>query len=110
MKVAILSFENWGMTDLQENLPKDTTQLLIRGNTELDRYVKAYAQEHKMELIEFEPDFEEDGPLASLKSIHRMVEEADTLLLFLDGKGFRIQYIADYAKEMGKEVQAILLK
>ena len=66
-----------------------------------------YALEHGMKLKEFLPNYEKYGRIAPLKRNITIIENADMVLAFWDGKSRGTKFTIDKAKQRGIPVQII---
>ena len=66
-----------------------------------------YALEHGMKLTEFLPNYEKYGRIAPLKRNITIIENADMVLAFWDGKSRGTKFTIDKAKPRGIPVQII---
>ncbi len=66
-----------------------------------------YALEHGMKLTEFLPNYEKYGRIAPLKRNITIIENADMVLAFWDGKSRGTKFTIDKTKQRGIPVQII---
>ncbi len=99
MKVAVI-----GSRDLQGNhpedyLPEDTTEIVSGGARGIDTCAKNYALQHGLKLTEFLPDYKQYGRGAPLRRNITIIEYADMVLAFWDGKSRGTKYVIDNCKQ-----------
>lgn len=104
MKVAIV-----GSRDLSINIdgfiPVETTCIISGGAIGIDTQAENYADAHGIPTIIIRPEYEKYGKQAPLVRNKRIVESADCVLAFWDGKSRGTSYTIDYAKKIGKPVR-----
>ena len=66
--------------------------------------------EHHIPLIEFKPDYIKYGQRAPLVRNRWIVEGADQVLAFWDGKSRGTMHTVEYAKKLGKPVRIVLIQ
>lgn len=86
MKVAIVGSRNLIVDDLQVFLPEGVTEIVSGGARGIDTCAKEYALAHDIKLTEFLPDYKRYGKSAPLRRNIQIVNYADKVLAFWDGK------------------------
>ena len=95
MKVAIIGSRNLQIENLQNYLPKDVTTIISGGAKGIDSCAREYAHSHDVQLIEFLPDYAAFGRNAPLKRNITIIEHADFVVAFWDGKSHGTKYVID---------------
>jgi len=73
-----------------------------------DKLVKKYAEEYKYEIIEFPPQYDKyPYKVAPIKRNDQIVEKADVLIAFWDGKSKGTKYTIERAYKKGMPVRII---
>lgn len=67
MKVAIIGSRNLKVENLEQYLPKETTEIVSGGAVGIDRCAREYAIAEKIKLTEFLPEYYKYGRSAPLK-------------------------------------------
>lgn len=110
MKVAIVGSRSIVMKDFSEYLPADVTEIVSGGAHGIDRSAAAYAQSHGIPLTEFLPDYTQYGKSAPLRRNVQIIEYADIVLVFWDGRSRGSKFVIDNCKKRGKPYKTFLLK
>lgn len=108
MKVAIIGSRNLAVNNLGDYLPLGTDEIISGGAKGIDSCAKKYALEHGLKLTEFLPKYKEYGKAAPIIKNKLIVEAAQLVLAFWDGKSRGTRYTIDYAKKLGIEVKIIM--
>ena len=95
MKTAIIGSRNITNIDLSRFIPKETTEIISGGAKGVDTIAKEYALENGLKLTEFLPEYERYGKGAPLKRNITIIESADIVLAFWDGKSRGTKFVID---------------
>ncbi len=101
MKVAVIGSRNLQVADLARYLPADTTEIVSGGARGIDTCARDYALAHDLKLTEFLPDYQSFGRGAPLKRNITIIEHADLVLAFWDGRSRGTKYVIDQCKTRG---------
>ena len=104
MKVAIVGSRSIRIDDLAPYIPKETTEIVSGGASGVDTCAKDYAISHKIKLTEFLPNYERYGKAAPIKRNSQIVNYADEVIAFWDGKSHGTKHVLDLCKKLGKEI------
>ena len=74
MKVAVIGSRNLIVADLENYLPKDTTEIVSGGARGIDTCARKYATDNKLKLKEFLPNYNLYGKSAPLKRNIEIIE------------------------------------
>ena len=107
MKVAVIGSRTVQVADLGAYLPDDVTEILSGGAIGVDACAKEYAQAHQIQLTEYLPDYRRYGRGAPLKRNMTILQNADLVLAFWDGKSRGTKYVIENAQKLGVPVQII---
>lgn len=108
MKVAVIGSRGLTINNLGEYLPEDTTEIISGGAKGVDACAREYAKSHGIKLTEFLPEYEKYGKSAPLKRNISIIEAADVVLAFWDGKSRGTKFVIDKCREVGKKIQIIM--
>lgn len=108
MKTAIIGSRGLTVNDLGEYLPDGTTEIVSGGAKGIDTCAKNYALAHNIKLTEFLPDYKQFGKGAPLKRNIQIIEYADIVLAFWDGKSRGTKYVIDNCRKTGVEVKVYI--
>lgn len=109
MKVAIIGSRGLSVTDLGRYLPKNTTEIVSGGARGVDTSARAYALSHGIKLMEFLPEYTKYGRSAPLKRNITIIEYADIVLAFWDGKSRGTKFVIDNCRKLGVEVRVYII-
>ena len=110
MKAAVIGSRGLTVTDLEKYLPEDTTEIVSGGARGIDTCARNYALAHNIRLTEFLPDYEQFGRIAPLKRNLQIIEYADIVLAFWDGKSRGTKYVIDNCNKSGVEVRVYIVE
>lgn len=110
MKVAIIGSRNVIVENLGDYLPENTTEIVSGGAKGVDSCAKEYAEKNGIKLTEFLPDYARYRRGAPLKRNIQIVEYADTVLAFWDGKSRGTKFVIDTCEKIGREVKVIIME
>ena len=109
MRVAVvgsrtLCVENWG-----KYLPPNTDIIISGGAKGIDQSVGAYARSHGITLKEFLPEYDKYGKRAPLLRNISIIENADLVLAFWDGKSRGTEFVIDMCRARSIPIQVFLM-
>lgn len=107
MKVAVIGSRNLTVDNIGDHLPDDVTEIVSGGAKEIDRCAREYALKHGIALKEFLPDYERYGKAAPLKRNDEIIDYADMVLAFWDGKSRGTKYVIDKCDRLNTTVKVI---
>ena len=99
MKVAVIGSRNLRVDDLGEYLPEGVTEIVSGGARGIDTCARNYALANGLKLTEFLPEYEKYGRGAPLRRNITIIEYADFVLAFWDGKSRGTKYVIDNCKK-----------
>lgn len=109
MKVAVIGSRGLAVDNLGDYLPEGTDEIVSGGAKGIDTCAAEFARANNIKLTEFLPDYKRFGRGAPLKRNITIIEYADTVLAFWDGKSKGTAFVIDNAKKLGKEIRVIEL-
>ncbi|MBQ9413520.1 MAG: hypothetical protein IJU16_00165 [Clostridia bacterium] len=104
MKVAVIGSRSLRVEDLGRYLPAGTTEIVSGGARGVDTSARLYAQEHGLKLTEFLPEYDKYGGGAPLRRNIQIIDYADEVLAFWDGKSRGTKFVIDNCRKRGKKV------
>ena len=107
MKVAIIGSRSISSVELK-NYVTEGDELVSGGAIGVDRCVAEYAQQKGVKLTQFLPQYERYGRAAPILRNREIVEYADKVVAFWDGKSKGTYSVIEYAKKQGKPCQVVL--
>lgn len=99
MRVAVIGSRGLSVDDLENYLPEGTTEIVSGGARGIDTCAKNYALQHDLKLTEFLPEYDKYGRGAPLRRNITIIEHADLVLAFWDGKSRGTKYVIDNCKK-----------
>ena len=102
MKVAVIGSRELWVNDLEKYLPENTTEIVSGGARGVDTCAKNYAVRNNIKLTEFLPEYDKYGKIAPLLRNNEIIEYADMVLAFWDGKSRGTYYVINKCKELNK--------
>ena len=95
MRVAVIGSRGLQIGNLGDYLPPETTEIVSGGVRGVDACAREYAQRHGLKLTEYMPEYSRYGRAAPLKRNITIIENADLVLAFWDGKSHGTKYVID---------------
>ncbi len=108
MKVAVIGSRGLRVDNLEKYLPKETTEIVSGGARGIDACAREYAVRNNIKLTEFLPEYERYGRSAPLKRNLLIIDYADYVLAFWDGKSYGTKYVIDNCKKKNKPVRVLI--
>lgn len=105
MKVAVIGSRTLKIDNLGDYLPQNTTEIISGGAKGIDSCAREYALSHNIKLTEILPDYARYGKGAPLKRNITIIQSADIVLTFWDGKSRGTKFVIDKCDEMGVNVK-----
>ena len=104
MKLAVVGSRTWNdYKRMAHNLDCIYPTTIISGGARgADKLAAQYATERGLKLIEFLPDWKRDGRSAGYKRNQYIVDEADKVIVFWDGRSRGAQHTMRLAEKAGK--------
>ena len=110
MKIAIVGSRSLTMDNFDDFLPAEAIELLCGGARGIDTCVREYAKRKGLVLTEFFPNYARFGRAAPLKRNLEMIERADEVVAFWDGKSRGTAFVIDACKKSGKPITVHILE
>lgn len=104
MNVANVGSRNLS-PDVESYLPGETTAIVTGGAKGVDQAAMDMAKRLSLELIVFRPDYKRYGRGAPIVRNQQIVQKADLVLAFRDGKSRGTKSSIDFAKKAGKKLK-----
>ena len=99
MKVAVIGSRGLHVDHLEGYLPEGVTEIVSGGTKGIDTCAKDYALAHGLKLTEFLPEYKKYGRGAPLRRNITIIEYADLVLAFWDGRSSGTMYVIDNCKK-----------
>lgn len=105
MKVAVIGSRTLIINNLGDYLPQNTTEIISGGAKGVDSCAREYALSHNIRLTEILPEYARYGKGAPLKRNITIIQSADIVLTFWDGKSRGTKFVIDKCAELGVNVK-----
>ena len=93
MKVAVIGSRGLTVSNLGDYLPCDTTEIISGGAKGVDTCARDYALSHGIKITEYLPEYKKYGRAAPLKRNITIIQNADLVLAFWDGKSKGTKFV-----------------
>lgn len=110
MKIAVIGSRNLHIENLGIYLPQDCTEIVSGGAKGVDQSAAEFARIHGIKLSEFLPQYSIYGKGAPIVRNKQIVDYADLVLAFWDGRSAGTRSVIKYCEKIGKECKIILLE
>ena len=110
MKIAVIGSRSLHIKNLESYLPQDCTEIVSGGACGIDQSAAEYAVTHAIKLTEFLPQYSIYGRAAPIVRNKQIVDYADYVLAFWDGKSAGTLSVIRYCEKSGKQCKIILIK
>ena len=107
MKIAVAGSRTILEIDLAPYVG-DATEIVSGGAKGVDSLAAAYAHAHSIKLVEFLPEYALYGRAAPIKRNEKIVDYADRVVVFWDGKSRGTLSVIKYAEKVGKPCEVVL--
>lgn len=109
MKVAIIGSRTLNVENLGDYLPESITEIVTGGAKGIDFCAEKYAKENGLRLVEFLPEYEKYRRNAPLVRNKLIIEYADEVVAFWDGKSRGTKSVIDTCEKQGKKITVHIL-
>ena len=110
MKIAVIGSRGLIVRDLENYLPKETTEIVSGGARGVDTCARFYANKNGLKLTEFLPDYEKYGKIAPLMRNLEIIDYADEVYAFWDGASRGTKYVIENCRRKKKKIHVFMLK
>lgn len=107
MKVAVIGSRSLNVTNLKDYIPENVSEIVSGGAKGIDSDARNFAQKNKIPLKEFLPDYKKFGRAAPLKRNLQIIEYADIVIAFWDGKSHGTKYVIENCRKLNIPVQIV---
>ena len=107
MKLAIIGSRSLTNIALEQYIREDVIEIVSGGAVGVDSCAAEYAKRKGLKLTEFLPDYDRYGRAAPIVRNREIVDYADEIIAFWDGKSKGTLSVIKYAQEIGKSCEII---
>ncbi len=109
MKVAVIGSRSLTL-DVSAYIPENCTTIVSGGAKGIDTCAAEHAKANGLRLIECLPNYEQFKKDAPLRRNDRIIELADLVLAFWDGRSHGTKYVIDKCAARKKPCRVFLVK
>ena len=110
MKVAIVGSRSINISNIDEYLPSECTEIVSGGAQGVDSSAADYARKSGIKLMLFLPEYQKYGHGAPIVRNKKIVDYADTVIAFWDGQSKGTLSVIKYCKRIGKPCKIIVVR
>ena len=110
MKIAIIGSRGLNLFDIGAYIPEEATEIVSGGARGVDTYARDYAKKNGLKLTEFLPDYNTYGRAAPLVRNIEIIDYADEVYAFWDGKSRGTKFVIDNCHKRKKKVRIFIVK
>lgn len=109
MKIAVVGSRNITVSDLGIYIPR-CKEIVSGGAVGVDSSAAKYAEEKGIKLTVFTPQYQRYGRAAPIVRNKMIVDYADEVIVFWDGKSKGAQSVIKYAEKSGKACRVVICR
>lgn len=110
MKIAVIGSRTLTVRNLEKYIPKDTTEIISGGANGIGRCAKEFAVKNNIRYTEFLFEYKIHGRYAQLKRNLEIIDNADFVLTFWDGKSRGTKFVIDNCRKINKPIRVLISK
>ena len=110
MKIAVIGSRGIQIPDIEKYLPKECSEIVSGGAIGVDTCAANFARERNIPLTEFLPLYKKYGRAAPIVRNKQIVEYADEVIAFWDGKSRGTFFVIQYCKETGTPCKVVQIE
>ena len=105
MKVAIVGSRSSINVEISKYIPENVTEIISGGAIGIDTLAEEVADKRRISKSIIRPEYDKYGKKAPLIRNKEIVERAELVIAFWDGKSRGTKFTIDYAKKLNKKVK-----
>lgn len=110
MKVAIIGSRSLRVENIGSYISESTDEIVSGGARGVDNCAKEYAQKNGIKYKEFLPNYQQYGRAAPIFRNNEIIDYADVIVAFWDGKSKGTKYVIDRCEKLHKKIKVYVLK
>lgn len=107
MKIGVVGSRELIINDMDKFIPSECTEIISGGAVGVDKCAADYARKNNIKLTEILPDYKSFGRGAPLVRNKAIVERADMIIAFWDGRSKGTKFIIEYSIKLRKPLKVI---
>ena len=108
MKLAVIGSRKLTGILIENYVDAEVDEIVSGGAVGIDTCAAEYARNNGLKLTEFLPQYDRYGRAAPLMRNKTIVEYADKIIAFWDGKSKGTLFVIDYAKSLNKSIRIVI--
>ena len=109
MKVAVIGSRTLYVDDLSEYIPSNCTEIISGGAKGIDSCAAEFAKSNSLKLTEILPDYKSFGKAAPIIRNKQIVDSADFVITFWDGKSKGTLSVINYCRQRSRGLKLVLI-
>ena len=105
MKVAIVGSRSLINVEISKYIPENVTEIISGGAVGIDTLAEKVSDEKRISKSIIRPEYDKYGKKAPLIRNKEIVERAELVIAFWDGKSRGTKFTIDYAKKLNKKIK-----
>ena len=108
--MAIIGSRNISDVDLSKYIDQNVTEIVSGGARGVDSIAKKYAIDNNIKYTELLPEYSKYARGAPIVRNRGIVDYADYVLAFWDGKSKGTEFVINYCKKTSKECYVVIVR
>lgn len=109
MRVAIIGSRTLKIDNLEDYIPENTVEIISGGANGVDSCAKDFALKNSLTYTEFLPKYDKFVKSAPLKRNLEIMDYADMVIAFWDGKSRGTRFVIENCEKLGKSIKVVMV-
>jgi hypothetical protein len=110
MKLAIIGSREITKIDLNNYIHEKPDTVISGGAKGIDTIAWKWAIENNIEIIVHRPEYNKYGKYAALKRNDLIINDADKVIAFWNGKSKGTKYVIEKVKQLNKPLEVVIIE